>query len=271
MRTLKYRQKDNPLSMRSSLFAASLGLFCLAAFAAAPAAFGAGTIYFAEDLNHAGDTVRVTPTNSLAKRDQFLAALTGAVTDTLETQTAGSAQPWTLAFGRLTGTGPNTVMVSLPSPTGTIDGRFPFSGSIFFQQADEYEPVRYSATLALTTAQRAFGFLVSDWGDAGPLDGTRPTVRVTYLDNTTETFVAPASILGTDISGSAAFFGLTTDQAFQSVEIINGTGSRTAGYDDFTVASQLVPVAAPEPGSMAFFLLGLGAGAGLVRRRGTNV
>ena len=265
--------------MRSSLFAAPsaraalVGLFCLtgiASLAIPRAAFAAGTTYFAEDLNFAGDTVRVTPTNSLAKRDQFLAALVGAVTDTLETQTAGSAQPWTLAFGTLTGTGPNTAMVSLTDPTTTISGRFPFSGSIFFQQADEYEPVRYSATLILDAPQKAFGFLANDWGDAGPLDGTRPTVMVTYLDNTTETFTVPASILGTDISGSAAFFGLTTDQVFKRVDIVNGTGSRTTGYDDFTVAARLAPVAAPEPGSIAFVLLGLGAGAAFLRRRGNR-
>ena len=255
--------------MRFPLFAAP----ALAALAAALSLIGsatvvraADTLYFAEDLNFATDAVRVNPVNSLAKRDQFLTALQGAVTETFESQTPGSGQPWTLAFGTLTGTGPSTAMVSFPSATGTQSGRFPFSGSIFFQLSDEYEPVRYSATLVLTDPQRAFGFLANDWGDAGPLDGTRPTVTVTYLDNPTATFEAPASILGTDISGSAAFFGLTTDKAFKQVVIVNGTGSRTSGYDDFIVAARFTAPQAPEPGTALLLLTGLLA-APLIRIR----
>jgi hypothetical protein len=222
----------------------------------------ADSTFFAEDLNFGGDTVRINPVNSLAKRNEFTSLLVGITTDNLETQTPGAAGPWSLAFGTLSGTGPNTGMVSVP--TGTDGGRFPTSGNIYFRQADEFEPNRYLATLTLATPQRAFGFLATDWGDSGFLQGTRPTVTVTFLDNTISTFEVPASILGTDMTGSVAFFGLITDAPFKQVEIVNGTGSRTTGYDDFIVAPSAV---APEPGTLA--LLGFGgiALAGIRLRR----
>jgi hypothetical protein len=114
-----------------------------------------------------------------------------------------------------------------------------------------------SSTLTVDFSQPVLG--VGFYGT--DVEWFRPTVRLTYTDNSTQDFIVNATVYqqGQQISGNIFFWGYkTTGLSIKQMQVRYDTTALDAiGIDDITVI-------VPEPASV----LALGAGlAGLIRLR----
>jgi hypothetical protein len=198
---------------------AALALVAVNASAAPPVTF------FGEDLG-LGENVRLpSHPNADAAKANFLASLTGVVTQTFESFPDLAGAPLRLDFGAsgvatLQGDG---FIQRIPSGTDGF-GRYPISGSQYFRSGTAFSVV-------FAKPQAAFGFYGVDLGDfAGRL-------TVTYADGSSNTLQVPHTINGP--GGSVVYFGfIDVTNPFTSVSFGDtAPGTDVFGFDDFTIGT----------------------------------
>jgi hypothetical protein len=208
------------MSWSSNVGAALTALALVAVNASA-----APVIFFGEDLGLGEDVRLPSHPNADAARANFLASLTGVVTQTFESFQDGATAPLQLDFGAsgfatLRGTG---FIRRIPSGTDGV-GRYPISGSQYFRSGDAFSVV-------FSKPQAAFGFYGVDLGDfAGQL-------TVTYADGTSHLLQVPHTINGP--GGSVIYFGfIDVANPFSSVSFGDtAPGTDFFAFDDFTIGT----------------------------------
>ena len=201
--------------------------------------------FFGEDLGLGEDVRLPSHPNADAARANFLASLTGVVTQTFESFPDGATAPLRLDFGAsgfatLQGTG---LIRRIPFGTDTF-GRYPISGSQYFESGTTFSVV-------FAKPQAAFGFYGVDVGDfAGRL-------TVTYVDGSEHVLQVPHTISTPSMpapGGSVIYFGfIDVANPFTSVSFgntISGSVTDFFGFDDFTIGTA-VQVTPPPNGTVS--------------------
>lgn len=216
--------------------------------------------YFGEDLDP-GNTLPSGGSAEIAYND-FLAAISGAGTETMEGFAAGTTAPLTLDFAGsadsisayLTGTftrPPYDAVTVVP-----FDGRFAISGTNYFQTSDPFD-------LSFSDPISAFGFFATDGGD-GP---GQLSLRLGISDGGEIDLIVPHTVQES-ANGAVMFFGFTDfTTTFSSISFFNSdAGHDFFGFDDWTVGRA---VTVPEPSTLALLSIGL-LGFAFARRRATG-
>ncbi|MDY6784244.1 MAG: PEP-CTERM sorting domain-containing protein [Cyanobacteriota bacterium] len=192
-------------------------------------------IFFGEDTVNPQALV-----NSTAAEADFLSNLVGVGTETFETFTDGQISPLVLGFP---GAGNATLLGDGEIQTGNSTGRFPISGSQYWETNSSFS-IDFSEEIA------AFGFYGTDIGD---FNG-----QITLLlENTLTSFSQLLTINNTidAPNGSALYYGLIaeTGELFNKITFGNtNSGTDFLGFDDMTIGSvaQVDPQSVPEPASV---------------------
>ena len=249
---------------------AAAGLTLAARPAAAQCPVG-GACYFGTDETGSA-AARAAGVQALAARDQFLARLAGAGTQTFEGYADGTPLPLALTFagaGAVTLGGDGVVLTQAAGTDG--DGRYPASGQRYLETyAAPGAPAAFAVSFADPAA--AFGFFAADVGDFGG----QLALRFTLVGGTTTTWALPylaTAAAGTRRDGSLLYAGFVGAADFTRVEFLmaGGTDDDYFALDDVTVGArtQVLPAAVvPEPSAAALVAGGLAlVGAAAVRRR----
>ena len=224
-----------------TLAAAFLIAMLVGVSAAAP------TTFFGEDAGLGESTRLTTHPNADAARDDFLAHLTNAGVEDLESFVAGTGAPLNIDFGTagtatLEGTG------SIQSvPTGTNGyGRYPISGDKYWEVQGDFE-------IEFTTPQVAFGFYGIDVGD---FNGQ---LTIEYTSGETETVTIPHTTSAA--GGAVIYYGfIDLSNPFTSVTFGNtGSGTDVFAFDDFTIGTreQIIENEIPEFPTVAIPMVGI--------------
>lgn len=231
----------------------------LIGLASALPAVAAPTTFFGEDVNTGGDPTQVTPTSSTAARNLFFTNLVGVGTETFESIANGSGTPLAIDFGAA---GTATINGSGNVAAGNDgNGRYAVSGNQYYLAGTGDFTIDFSAPIA------ALGFYGIDVGDFGG----HLTLTLTDAASNLTTVTVPNTVgSGGSTSGSVLYFGFyDTGDTYISVSFNNDSGGADLfAFDDFSIGSttEVVPVPAPEPLSIAVLGAGL-LGLSFCRRR----
>ena len=226
--------------------------FALLAGSLSMSANAAPQFFFGEDLG-LGEYVPLSSwVNADAAQASFLSKLIGVGTETFEGFGTTTA-PLDLTFpgaGTATLSGSGSVWATSPGSTNGI-GRYATSGSRYWDTGSLF-------TITFTNPIAAFGFYGIDIGDYNG--------QVTLTTSHGDVFNIGNTVNG--LGGSVLFWGIIdVEKPFSSLTFGNtAAGSDYFAFDDMTIGTaQQVVTEVPEPGMLA--LLGIGLGAGILRRR----
>ncbi len=187
-------------------------------------------VFFGEDLGTGDNNTPLanTPNADAARADFFARLQTGGTgTEDFESFSPGMTAPLVVDFTVLTATlSGNGLIVNAPPPTTNGDGRFPTSGSQYWDTDRDF-------TIDFDTPVQAIGFYGIDMGDfAGQL-------QITYDDGSLNNVPINHTLNGP--TGSVIYFGLVSPTAFSSVTFLNSDPGDVFGFDDFTVQLTVPP------------------------------
>jgi hypothetical protein len=196
------------------------------------------SFYFGEDLS-SNENVRLTVSPKAdAARTEFLSRLVDVGTETFESAKLWTEAPLSISFGSagnatMGGDGYIATTVtndgSAITPTGTNRGRYPISGTQYWEAWEEFS-IDFSKPIA------ALGFYGTDIGDInGNLTLTLLNSLTGFEQNIT---VNHTSGWPANMGGSVLYFGLIADasQVFNKVTFTNNSGGTDAfGFDNMTI------------------------------------
>jgi hypothetical protein len=249
----------------------SLLVLATALLAGAGPAGAVSTIYFGEVVAPAGTTTPPTTFTTASNQEGlFLTALVDEETERFESFAIANHGPLNIfaSGGPVTGVLSDTVDDS-GSIRGTLDDAvnrgFPTSPSQFWKSTTTSDASDNLFRVDFSTGVRAFGFFATAYStEASPnMDATS---LVLYLERAGGVEVFPINHTHLERPGSVFYFGVTSDDPFLAAYLRNSSttdpGDRI-GFDDFTVATTLVP----EPATLLLLSAGLLGLRALGRRR----
>lgn len=209
-------------------------------FAGAGTAFGAPDTFFGEDLNPNGDSgpgLTEHPNSDAARADFYARLVNGVETENFEAQPTGATPTFQLNFGPDTATIYGTALIR----DSFYSGHYAVSGAKYLDIGHDADPKSFH--IDFSSPQSAFGFYVTDLGDAGA------QILVTLHHATgPDTDITPPSVLDdTTAMASCLYFGvIDVDNPFDSVTIsrVPATATDGFGFDDMVIAraGSVVPV-----------------------------
>jgi hypothetical protein len=215
---------------------------------AAPA-FAAPESFFGQDLNPGTDGDNTGPLashpNSDAARAAFYERLVGVATEDFEAQTTNAATPFALNFGADTATIYGTATIA----DSFYSGHYAISGTKYLDVGHDANPKSFHVDFS--TPQSAFGFYLTDLGDAG----ARILVTLHHATGPDVDITPPSVVDDVKAQASVLYFGvIDADDPFTSVTISREplTATDGFGFDDMVVARAASVV--PVPTVDSFFL-----------------
>lgn len=190
--------------------------------------------FFGEDLN-GSETIRLAERPDADEaRDAFFAVLTSAQTEDFEGFDQFDVAPLNLSIGgTLTDNDFAFGYVNAVSDPGAFSGRYPISGTKYWDDLGTTTPPFVLLTIEFDSPQEAFGFYGTDFGDTPP----DVDLLIVFDDGAwSETVVFDHT---SGAAGSCFYFGvINTSNPFTKVELrwsADNEGNDGFGIDDITV------------------------------------
>jgi hypothetical protein len=223
--------------------------------ASARSSFAVPTVYFDRDDSTA---LMTSFPNSLAKFNQFTAALNSYGVDTIDNVLDHSPSdfPFQLVFRDNNGAG------NITGPSGNVTGVISFNAPTYqigsmalLEQEGAFQPTA-NTVFNFDQPINAFGLYVIQGGDAGNSNPTTFRFRNTVNNSSNDIMVQP---LGPGWGENNVFFlGVIDENPFNQVEILEtleGPGVPAANSDGM-LYDNIVAGTVPEPSSLALFIFG---------------